>query len=393
MRRFNKKISRKNTNCVKWDMIEGDYLPFSIADSDYPTAPAVVKCLKKRASHPVFGYSFVDDTYFDSIINWSKKRYKYDLKKENIIPANGVVTSLYHAINYLSDITEGVVVQTPAYNSFYSVILDNNKKIVENQLVKNDNYYTINYDLLDKQLSKNKILIFCNPHNPTGRVFKYGEVKKVVELAKKHNTYILSDEIHCDIMLDNNEFTSVNRFADTYDKMMAFTSISKSFGLAGLKTSNIIIKDEKLANDFREFLSRRYISSGNVFGLGAVKAAYNESEEWLEKQNKHLTNNYHLLREFFNKNYPEVGVTKAEGTFLAWLDLSFLGIPCEVMQQELQQCGILVNEGKRYSGDCKGYIRFNFACSTLQMMQGLNILGKFIDNHKKTSSKNQKEHK
>ncbi|MGI6782491.1 MAG: MalY/PatB family protein [Acholeplasmataceae bacterium] len=382
MKRFNKKVSRKNTNCVKWDLVEGNYLPFSIADSDYPTSEAIVKCLKTRASHPVYGYSFADDSYFDSIINWCQRRYHYEVKKENIIPANGVVTSLYYAINFLSDITDGVIVQTPVYNPFFSVILDNNKKIVENKLVKNDNYFTINFEELDQQLSKNKIIILCSPHNPTGRVFKYDEIKKIVELAKKHDAYILSDEIHCDIMLNNNEFISVNRFADLYHKMIVFTSVSKSFGLAGLKTSNIIIKDEKLAQEFREFLAKKYIGYGNVFGLTAVKAAYNHSEIWLEKQNKYLSNNYKILKEYFGTNYPEVGVTKSEGTFLAWLDFSFLEMPCEVMQEKLQQYGVIINEGKRYSEDCKGYIRFNFACSETQMLKGLEILGKFIDEYK-----------
>lgn len=383
MRRFNKKISRKNTDCIKWDMIEDGVLPFSIADSDYPTSKAIVKCLKARAKHPVYGYSFPDEAYFESIVNWNKRRYNYEITKDNIIPTNGVVTSLFYAINFLTDVTKGIIVQTPVYNPFYSVILDNNKKIVENKLIKENNYFTIDFKELDKQLSKNKILIFCNPQNPTGRVFTYEEVKKVVELAKKHDAYILLDEIYCDIMLNGNEFTSVNRFADKHSKMIVFTSISKSFGLAGLKTSNIIIKDLKLAEAFRQFLQSKHISYGNVFGLKAVKAAYNKSEEWLDKQNRHLSNNYRILSEYFEKNYPKVGVTKAEGTFLAWLDLSFLGLPCEKMQEELAKMGVMINEGKRYSEDCKGYIRFNFACSQKQMLQGLNILGNFIDQNLK----------
>lgn len=379
MKRFNEKISRKNTNCVKWDMIDDNVLSFSIADSDYPTSEEIVKCLTDRVNHPVYGYTFPDPMYYESIINWTKRRYGYEITKSNIIPTNGVVTSLYYAINFLKDKTEGIIVQTPVYNPFYSVIQDNGKKIVENKLIKNDNFYTMNFQELDKQLETNKILILCNPQNPTGRVFTYDEIEKVVRLAKKHNAYILSDEIHCDVILDGHKFTSVNKFASEYENMIVFTSISKSFGLAGLKTSNVIIKDEKLADEFRAFLATKYISSGNIFGLVAVKAAYNHSEAWLDKQNKHLTNTFRLLKEYLNKKHPEVGVTKTEGTFLAWLDLSFLGMPCEVMQQELLKFGISINEGKRYSEDCKGYIRFNFACSEEQMLTGLEILSKFIN--------------
>lgn len=386
MSRFNKKISRKNTNCVKWDLIEkndGHIIPFSIADSDYPTSKAIEKCLKKRAKHPIYGYSYPDDNYFESIINWTKSRYNYEIKKENIIPTNGVVTSLYYAIKFLETTTDGVIIQPPVYNPFYSVIIDNNKKVIKNKLIKNDNYFTINYEELEEQLKTNKILLICSPQNPTGRVFTYEELEKLVHLAKKYDAYILSDEIHCDIMLDNNKFVSINSFAHIHNKLMSFTSVSKSFGLAGLKTSNVIIKDEKIANDFRDFLAHKYISFGNVFGLTAVKSAYNRSLQWLNAQNEHLTNNFHILKEFFNTKYPKVGVTKSEGTFLAWLDLSYLEVPCVKMQEELKIMGIIINEGKRYSEDCKGYIRFNFACSKKQLLIGLNTVGKFIDSYHK----------
>jgi len=381
--RFNKKVSRKNTNCVKWDLLEDEILPFSIADSDYATAAAIVKCLTERARHPVFGYTYPDDEYFDSIIRWTKRRYGYDIVKDNIIPANGVVGSLYYAIKFLKDNVDGVIIQTPVYNPFYSVILNNNVKIIENPLINNDNYYTINFALLAQQIDHKKIILLCNPHNPTGRVFRYDELKKIVELAKKHDVFILSDEIHCDIMLNNNKFTSLNTFSDMYNKIMVFNSVSKSFNLAGLKTSNIIIKDVDIANDFQLFLKSNFFSYGNLFGLTALKAAYNYAEEWLDLQNKHLSNNYELLKKYFNTNYPKVGVTKQEATYLAWLDLSFLGIPCHKMQEELLQLGIMVNDGKRYSQHCNGFIRFNFACSKEQLQKGLNIMGTFIDNYTK----------
>lgn len=366
-------------------MIEGDnsnIVPFSIADSDYPTAKAIERCIKKRAKHPIYGYSYPNDDYFESIINWTKRRYGYEINKDNIIPANGVVTSLYYAVKFFGKDSKGVIVQPPVYNPFYSIILDNDKEIIVNKLIKEDNYFTIDYnDLEEKFKEGNKVLILCSPHNPTGRVFSKGELEKIVLLAKKYDAYILADEIHCDIVLHDNKFTSVNHFAHVYNKLIVFTSISKSFGLAGLKTSNIIIKDQELANSFREFLAHNYISFGNVFGLTAVKSAYNLAEDWLDAQNKHLSNNYDILYNYFAENYPKVGVTKSEGTFLAWLDFSYLDIPCVKMQEELKKIGILINEGKRYSEHCKGYIRFNFACSIKQLKHGLKMLGKFLDEH------------
>lgn len=385
MRRFNRNISRKNTGCVKWDMIEGDkskIIPFSIADSDYPTAKEIEKCLKKRVKHPIYGYSYPDNEYFDSIINWTKKRYNYTIDKDNIIPTNGVVTSLYYAIKHFGKNTDSVIIQPPVYNTFYSVILDNDKEIVKNRLLKEDNYYTMNYVELEEQLKAgSKMILLCSPQNPTGRVFTYQELEKVVNLAIKYDAFILSDEIHCDIMLDNHKFVSLNEFADKHSKIAVFTSISKSFGLAGLKTSNVIIKNKKLAEEFREFLRHKYISFGNVFGLTGVKSAYNHAEEWLDKQNVHLTRNFKYLKEFFQVNYPKVGVTKTEGTFLAWLDLGYLGMSCVKMQEELQKMGIIINEGRRYDEDCRGYIRFNFACSQKQLKLGLKALGEFLDQY------------
>lgn len=383
MNRFNKNISRKNTNCVKWDMIEGDkskVVPFSIADSDYPTAKEIVRCIKKRAKHPIYGYSYPVESYYESIINWTARRYNYTIDKDNIIPTNGVVTSLYYAIKHFGKNTESVIIQPPVYNPFYSVILDNDKQVLKNRLLKENNYYTMDYDDLEKHLkSGSKMIIICSPQNPTGRVFTYDELKRVVDLAKKYDAFILSDEIHCDIMLEGNEFVSLNKFADEYNKIIVFTSISKSFGLAGLKTSNVIIKDKKLADSFREFLSHNYISFGNVFGLTAVKSAYNHAEKWLDKQNIHLTQNFKYLKNYLQSNYPKVGITKSEGTFLAWLDLSYLGMSCVKMRESLKEFGIIINEGRRYDEDCKGYIRFNFACSRKQLKLGLEVLGQFLN--------------
>lgn len=381
MKRFNKKIIKKNTSCAKWDLLEEDVLPFSIADSDYATSEAIRKCLIERAKHPIYGYTYPDNEYFDSIIRWTKRRYGYDLVKENIIPASGVVISLFHAIKFLKDKVDGVIIQTPVYNPFYSVIEDNGLKIIKNPLINKDNYYLIDFPLLEKQVDNKKLILLCNPHNPTGRAFSYDELKKIVDLAKKHNAYILSDEIHCDILLDGNKFTSLNKFSDIYNKIIVFNSVSKSFNLAGLKTSNIIVKDLEIANEFRSFLKNNYFSYGNIFGLTALKAAYNCSEKWLDLQNKHLSNNYKILKEYFRNNYPKVGVTKQEATYLAWLDLSYLDVSCLKMKDELAKLGMVVNEGKRYSEECEGFIRFNFACSKVQLKKGLNILGKYLDKY------------
>lgn len=384
-------VNRIGNSCYKWDMRKTDYIPFTIADADYSTATPIIEALQERVSYPVFGYTFVDEEYKSILINWFKHHYKYYILKEWIIPTSGVVTSLHFAVESLTSINAKVIIQTPVYTPFYRIIKDNNRILIENKLTNINECYKIDFNDLEEKLKDSEMLILCNPHNPVGRVYTYNEIKMIVEMCKKYNVIIVSDEIHCDLMINNNEFTSVGRFLDFYDKMVICTAPSKTFNIPGLQNANIIIKNNDIRYILRKLFNSRSVGP-NLLGITACKAAYFECEEWLKSQLIHLTNNYQYLKDFFTLNIKQAKVSKLEGTYLVWINLKFLNFTSMELVKKLQEYGIGVNPGTDYGNDYDGYIRINIACSKNQLNKGLNVLKKFIDEEVNIGESNEKLH-
>lgn len=380
-----KSINRKNTSSYKYDHIEGGYLSFFIADSDYASPKCITDALIKRAKHPIYGYTFIDDAYYQSVINWIKRRYHYTIEKHHLIPTSGIVNSLFYALLMLKDYSDSVVIQTPVYNQFYGLIESAGFKMIENKLINNEGYFTMDLQDLEETFKKGtKILILCSPHNPVGRVYTHDELQALVLLAKQYNVYILSDEIHCDIILNGYKFISLNHFYPLYENIITFFSPSKSFNIAGLKTSSTIILNETLNKKYKALIDKHHYGLKNPFSIEGAKAAYT-CDQWLDDQNKHLTNNYKIMQEYFKK-HKEVVLTKMEATYLAWLDLSCLDKSCEVMYEELLSRGILVSGGKKYADYCEGFIRINFACDEQQLRKGLDIVSEYIEDSLKEKS-------
>lgn len=385
MNKFNdSNFSRKGTSCYKWDLLKErdgkeDILPFWIADSDYKAPKEIIDALQKRVKHGAFGYTFIDDEYKDIIVKWVKRRYNYEIEKKDIIPTTGVVSSLFYLVLALQDESEGVIVQTPVYNPFFDIITKNNKKIITNPLINKNGKYTINYkDLEAKMIAGNKIMILCNPHNPVGRCYTKEEIEKIVDLCKKHDVYLLSDEIHCDIILNNYSFTSVMEFYEKYEKIIALFAPSKTFNLAGLMGSNVIIRNEELREKFEETLEKYFYEGPNVLSLTASKAAYTLCDKWVDDQRKHITNNFKVLKKYFKDNMPRVKVTNLEATYLVWLDFRYLNISCEELNNGLINEGVYLNKGCMYCEDYEGFLRFNIACSKEEMLKGLEIIKNHI---------------
>ncbi len=375
-----KSVNRENTSCYKYDMVEGNYVSFFIADSDYKTPTKIKDALIKRANHQVYGYTFVDDEYYKKIIGWVKRQYGYDVKKCDIIPTSGIVNSLYYALLMLKDKSDSVVIQTPVYNQFYGLIERAGFKKVENKLINDNGYFKMDLEDLENIFKKGaKILILCSPHNPVGRVFSYEELETLVLLCKKYGVYILSDEIHCDIILNDNKFTSLNHFYKTYENIFVFFSPSKTFNIAGLKASQVIILNKEYNLKYRKIIEDNYFSLSNPFSLEAVKAAYT-CDNWLTEQNKHLSNNYKTIKECFKK-HPKAILSKMEATYLAWLDLSYLNKSCETIYEELLERGMLISGGKKYGEFCEGFIRLNFACGEEELKEGLKIISSYLNEH------------
>lgn len=384
-----KNLKRKETCCYKYDSIDKKQLPFWIADSDYASPKAIKKALIKRSNHGAYGYSCPGKGYQKIIKDYIKRHYQYDVDENNIVTTNGVVGALFYAIKLLDSYSNSIVIQTPVYHQFYELIDKTGKKLVENKLINDDGYFKINFLELEEIFKKTKIMILCNPHNPVGRSYSYEELEKLVLLAKKYNVFLLSDEIHCDILLYNNKFTSLNQFYNLYPNIMVFFAPSKAFNVAGLKISNMVTLNDSLAVSYRKLLEENYYPSPNLFALTTIKAAYTKGDDWLIKQNEFLTSNYEYIVNYFKERHQEVVVTKMEATYLAWIDLSYLNKNCEEIYEGLQSVGVLISPGKKYGELCEGFIRFNFACDKKMLKKGLLRISKYLKIVERENKKNE----
>lgn len=375
-----KTVDRKNTQSIKWDQTKKeDCIPFTIADSDYAAPKQVIDALTKRVNHSVFGYTYLDEDYYNIIINFIKRHYNYEVQSNQIVTTTGVVGSIYYAIKMLADKSEGVIIQTPVYNMFYCLIEKANKRVVENKLIEEDGYYKMDFDNLEYLFTQgNKIMILCSPHNPVGRVYKEEELKKLVLLAKKYDVYLLSDEIHADIILNDNQFISLMTYYDIYQNIIVFHAPSKTFNIAGLHISLVVSKNDALIEMYKKITDEGYFKNPSLLSITALKAAYKDCDNWMKLQNEHLSNNYKIIQDYFEKMHPKVILSKVEGTYLVWLNLKYLNISCEEATKELMKHHISVGKGTIYSPFSEGYFRLNFACSVQQLLEGLKRLTETI---------------
>ncbi len=367
---------RKNTGTVKWDGQKNpNALPFWVADSDYETAPEVVKAFIDRSEQGHFGYQLTQDDYYRAVISWHQKRYGTEIQKNWIIPLPGVVTSIKQAIDLWTAPGDKVLIQTPVYFQFHRVITLSKRTLVENKLRLNNNRYEMDFaDLEEKFKEGVKMMILCSPHNPVGRVWHQEELEQVLVLCRKYGVILISDEIHGDLIMPKYRFVSVNSLTEEDDLVMVSTAPSKTFNLAGLKSAYVIIKNSRLREEYQNHLNAAFLPGINVFGLLGTQVAYAKGEKWVIAQNKHLWTNYNYLRKKLNKEVPEVKIADLEGTYLVWLDLTYLNRTSADLVSFLSQEGLTVNDGSTFGRDFQGFIRFNIACSFSQLAKGTELL-------------------
>lgn len=390
---FEKYVERKGSDSRKWSLkgmyemasyVDEDSIPLWVADMDFKAPDFVQEALKKRVEHGVFGYNITDEKYYDSIEYWLKSRNNWSIEKSWIVPTSGVVPALCYAIKAFTKFGDGVIVQNPVYPPFRGSIELNGRKVINNALKLIENKYEMDFDDLENKLkdSKNKMLILCNPHNPVGRVWTRDELEKVVALCLKYKKIIVSDEIHSDLILFKNKFTSIGTLDENIkDYLIVCTSISKTFNLAGLKASNIIIPN----NDLREkFLDEMFKVGAkhvpNIFGAIGIEACYSKSgEEWLDNLIVYLEQNYLFLKNYLEKKIPEIKCFPLEGTYLAWIDLRGLKLTKEELRVKLEEkAKIVIDDGKIFGDEGEGFIRLNFACHRSILEETLERLEKAI---------------
>ena len=370
---FDELIERRDTGCVKWDeMPDADIIPLWVADMDFAVAPAIQGAIRKRAAHPVFGYTYVQDDYYEAVISWFLRRHGWTIQREWMLYTTGVVPAMSCVIKALTMPGEKVLILSPDYNCFFSSIRNNGCEVLENKLVRKNYSFEIDWNDFEIKCADEKTTVFllCNPHNPTGRVWTRKELERMRDICHLHHVRIVSDEIHCELIMPGYHFCPMG-IIDS--EAIILNSPSKSFNIAGLQIANIICQDAEIRRRIDRAININEVCDVNPFAPIAVKAAYNESEEWIDELNQYLCQNYQILNLFFSKELPQCKVCKLEGTYLVWIDVSALGIPVEQLCERLLNKGkVWVNPGTMYGTESgKGYIRINIACPRNRLIEGL----------------------
>ena len=378
---FDKIISREKSGSVKWDLRETrgdrDIIPMWVADMDFRAPVEVINALVKRAEHGVFGYTYPSDSYKEAVVNWMKRRHKWEIEKDWIITTPGVVPALSIAINTYTQPGDRIVIQPPVYHPFKKVIEANNRVVVENRLICYEHYYKMDFINLERILKKGvSMFVICSPHNPVGRVWTTEELHKLAEFCVKYKVLLISDEIHSDLIMPGHAHSVTADVAPGLDtRIVTFTAASKTFNLAGLSCSNIIIKDQGLKDAFKRTINKLSIIMPNIFGLTATEEAYNYGEEWLENLLQYIHDNFMFLESYLARNIPQIKTTKLEGTYLAWLDFNDFGLSDESIDEILfKKAKVWLDNGPQFGTGGKGFQRVNLACPRNILEQALNRL-------------------
>jgi cysteine-S-conjugate beta-lyase len=372
---FESLISRKNVGSSKWNLMKkvngsigDDIVPFSVADMEFKSPPQISEGLKKYIDSSVLGYTEPTEEYYKAICNWMERRHDWKINKEWIVEFPGVVPALFTIVRALTEENDGVLIMTPVYYPFYKSIENNKRKVVSTELVFLNGHYEINFEDFEEKakLESTKVLILCSPHNPVGRVWTEAELKKIGRICIDNNVIMVSDEIHFDLIMPGFKHTVLANISEEFaNNSVICTAPSKTFNLAGLQTSNIIIPNY----DIRKKIIREHrnvygdYSVLNIFGYKACEIAYNEGEKWLDELIKVLEENKKLVENFIKKNLPQIKVINLEGTYLQWLDFRKLENDHLILEKFMQlEAQLFLDEGYIFGAGGQGFERINLAC-------------------------------
>ena len=376
---FSIPTDRRDTDSYKWDSApEADIIPLWVADMDFETFPAITEALQRRVAHGIFGYTRVPEAYYEAVCRWFKKRHGWHINREDIIYTSGVVPAVSAVIKALTLPGDQVIVQGPVYNCFFSSIRNNGCEMVSNSLIynKEELRYEIDFDDLERKLKheRARLMLLCNPHNPGGRVWTRDELTRVAELCHKYGVRVVSDEIHCELTLYDNEYVPFGSLPDELSRdSITCCSPSKAFNTAGLQIANIVCRDAEVRNRIDRAININEVCDVNPFGVIALQAAYSdEGYEWLTQLRKYISANYDLLLERFARELPKCKVMRMEGTYLAWIDCSELHISSDEIEKMLMhENKVWVNAGSMYGAEGAAFIRINMACTSELLNEGI----------------------
>ena len=399
---FDELVDRRGTGCVKWDerpqvlaeaseqvradasagiSTNPDIIPLWVADMDFKAAPAIQEAVRKRAEHGVFGYTVVDDDYYEAVISWFQRRHNWTIRREEILYTTGVVPAISVAIKALTMPGEKVLILSPDYNCFFSSVRNNGCEVLETILRRIGDTFEVDFEDFEAKCADEKTTVFllCNPHNPCGRVWTKAELERMNDICMKYGVKVVSDEIHCELVMPGYQFqpfAAVNEACR--QNSVILNSPSKSFNIAGLQAANIICAQPEWHRRLDRAININEVCDLNPFGPVALIAAYNESEDWLDALNEYLWGNYQTLCAFATEHLPKWKICHLEGTYLPWVDITATEMTsqayCDCLLREVK---VWVNPGTMYgpvSGE--GYIRLNIACPRSRLLEALERIAK-----------------
>ncbi|MBZ9687549.1 pyridoxal phosphate-dependent aminotransferase [Clostridium estertheticum] len=383
---FDKIVNRFNTESIKWDLVkekygDSDVIPMWVADMDFEVAKPISEAIRKRACHEIYGYTLKSESYYEAVINWMGKHHNWNIKREWITYTPGIVPALNYIIRTYANLGDEIIIQTPVYHPFYSSVKNNSCIIVENPLIYEKGSYKMDFEDLKKKITKRtKMLILCNPHNPVGRVWSKTELMELGQICIDNNILVISDEIHFDLIYKGNQHTVFASISEKFaQNSVICTAPSKTFNMAGLQVSNIIIPNDKLRNLYKITLENNALTEINSFAAVALEAAYNEGDEWLLQLMKYLEENLNFLMKYFEEYIPKIKVIKPEGTYLVWIDCSALNMSsAELEEFFVKSAKVGFNDGILFGLEGASFQRINIACARSVLVEALRRIERVV---------------
>lgn len=382
---FDEFVSRKNTGSYKWDGMYQEKpdvsdmtIPLSVADMEFRSPNCLYEKLAEYIkTKPIFGYTGQTEEFLQSVVNWNKKRHNWKIEKEWIVNIPGVVNAISAAISAFSNENEGVIIFQPVYHPFAASIEKLHRNVINVPLINDDHHFYIDFESFEEEAKKssNKILLFCSPHNPVGRVWTKEELTKLADICLRNDLIVISDEIWNDLICKGKTHTIFATINDEIaERTIVCTAPSKSFNVAGLGFSNIIIKNKELREKFTEHAQNLGVNHVNIVGFKACEILYNNCEEWLDEAIEVICSNQHFVKEFFEENYPSIKTNDPEGTYLMWIDFNALNKSREELEQLLLDADFFPSKGHVFGEEGEGYERINVAIPRKNLEYMLNRL-------------------
>lgn len=374
---FNKLSDRRNTHSEKWNVKENE-LPMWVADMDFVTMPEIQEAIINAAKDGSYGYSYCTDEFFKAYQSWWKSRHDIDIDYRNMAFATGVVSALDSLVRTLTKENDNVMILSPVYNNFFTVVVSNQRNlIVSNLIYENDDFF-IDYEDVEEKIKKNnvKLFIFCNPHNPIGKIWKKEEIQKLYNILHKHGVQMISDEIHCDIVDPGCKYVPALSIADD---IITCIAPSKVFNLAGLHSAVTVVNNPEIRERVQKAFYHDDIGEPNYFCVPATITAYTKGADYVDQLNEYLLINKQYVKDFLKENLPQVKLVSGQATYLLWLDISYYGLPSDEFAKKLrEETGLYINDGLHYGPNGDKFIRVNIATSLENVKDGMNRLKTFL---------------